>query len=212
MNIIRDYDTIAYDFDKTRTKIWNRVKIFIADESNPFSHQRLLDVGIGNGKNSLFAKSNLYECVGIDISENLITICQNKGLDVYKKDVISLSNTDFGLFDKIICIAVIHHLENIEDQKKAIINMIKCLNNKGKMLISVWSKEYDDTTKSRLFQQGPNYVEWNSNIHNKVDRFYYIHDYQSFHKMIEDVKVVYPYISFEISWEKQNWFVEICKQ
>lgn len=211
MNIERDYNTIANDFDKTRTKIWNQVKNFIANEINPFNQQRLLDVGIGNGKNSIFAKSYLYECIGIDISDNLISICRNKGLEVHKQNVLSLSNTDFGLFDKIICIAVIHHFENIEDQKKAIVNMINCLNTKGSLLISVWSKEYDDTTKSRLFQQGPNYVEWNSNIYNKVDRFYYIHDYHSFHTMIEDIKRIYPHISFEISWEKQNWFVEIRK-
>jgi len=211
MNIERDYDTIADDFDKTRTKIWNRVKNFIANDSNPFTRQKLLDVGIGNGKNSIFANMYLYECVGIDISDNLLSICRNKGLEVYKCDVLSLSNTNFGLFDKIICIAVIHHFANIDDQKKAIINMINCLNIKGSLLISVWSKEFDDTTKSRLFKQGPNYVEWNSNVYNKVDRFYFIHDHSSFHKMIEEIKILFSNLSFEISWEKQNWFVEIRK-
>lgn len=211
MSIENDYNTIAHDFDKTRTKIWNRVKTFIVNESNPFQRQRLLDVGVGNGKNSLFAKTYLYQCIGIDISDNLLTICRNKGLDVHKNDVLSLSEKHFGLFDKIVCIAVIHHFENIEDQKKAICNMIKCLNVSGSLLISVWSKEFDENTKNRLFNKGSNYVEWNSNICNKVDRFYYIHDSESFHMMIGDIRKEYPDMAFKISWEKQNWFVEIKK-
>ena len=129
------------------------------------SIEKLLDVGIGNAKNIFFAKQYNYECIGIDISSKLLTICYNKGIIAYKKDVLELNENDYGKFDKIICIAVIHHLETIELQKKAILNMINCLNNNGKILLSVWSKELEnilDTTETKYQKNKKDYRNFTS--------------------------------------------------
>lgn len=212
------YDIISTEFDASRNRIWNTVQLFLTKNSDKESIKTLLDVGVGNGKNVLFANKHNYSCIGIDISDKLLEICETKNVTVFKKDVLELDPSFLGTFDIILCIACIHHLENIELQTKAICNMIKCLKPSGKLLLSVWSKELfnnHDTSppkqKSdyRNFDLGPNLVEWNSkNKELMINRFYFIHNYKSFYDMICRIQDILP-ISFTIIWEKQNWFCEI---
>lgn len=204
--IADQYDIISNEFDTTRQRIWKSVQSFIIENAS-INSRSLLDVGIGNAKNVIFAQTYNYDCIGIDISKNLLEICKNKNIKSFHKDVLDLRNTDYGTFDSIICIAVIHHLENIDTQKLAIRNMIDCLKPGGKLLISVWSKETYDLQDSRQFDYGANDVEWKSRKNSSsIKRFYFIHDYESFHTMISDLNV-----EFKISWERQNWFCEIMK-
>lgn len=225
--IEHQYDTISHEFDTTRTRIWTSVQTFLIKYACAYQKngiKSLLDVGVGNGKNILFANKLNYQCLGIDISSNLIDICHRKGINALKSDILDLDES-FGKFDTIICIATIHHLENIDDQKQAIVNMIKCLKSNGRLLISVWSKEKGKEKEKgicdeicekqknnyREFHIGPNIVEWNSKDgKNKIDRFYYIHDYDSFQQMFEDITHIVPMsLSYGITWEKQNWFCEL---
>ena len=54
-------------------------------------------------------------------------------------NLVSLDNSDDHVFktnkkyDKIIAIAVLHHLETVQEQFSAIENLIKCLNYNGKL-------------------------------------------------------------------------------
>ena len=209
--IIADhYDIISKEFDDSRVRIWRNVCNFI---KNGYG-KSLLDVGVGNGKNSIYASNCGYHCIGIDISNNLLEICKNKGLNAFKLDMLELTPEIFGKFDDIICIASLHHLENISLQKIAIYNMICCLEKNGRLLISVWSFEKFDNfenIKYRNFTIGPNIVKWNSKKKDyQIDRFYYIHNFETFNNMILDIKNDVD-ISYKISWEKQNWFCEITK-
>lgn len=210
--IAKQYDIISLEFDDTRIRVWNTVKNFLMNKENKY--ERLLDAGVGNGKNLIFANKYGYDCIGFDISNNLINICNNKGLNVHKQDILHITPRTYGLFDKIICIAVIHHLESIDIQKKALINLIKCLYTDGKLLLSVWSLEmYDKNDKSdyRNFTIGKNIVKWKAkNKTYEIGRFYYIHNYETFYNMIKDIANIIP-IKYNISWEKQNWFCEIIK-
>jgi 2-polyprenyl-3-methyl-5-hydroxy-6-metoxy-1,4-benzoquinol methylase len=118
-------------------------------------------------------------------------------------------NTQFGYFDKILCIAVLHHLETIEFQSIAIINMINCLNKSGSLLISVWSYEKYNTSEKnkndyRNFELGGNLVKWE----NILERFYFIHNKETFTNMLENIKIK-TNCSYEVFWEKQNWFATI---
>ena len=83
------------------------------------------------------------------------------------------------------------------------------------MLISVWSYEITlDIEKKnnkqqkdyRNFTVGHNFFKWN----NKCDRYYYIHDYNSFCLLIKNVSSECN-IKYEITYEKQNWFCKIVK-
>jgi 2-polyprenyl-3-methyl-5-hydroxy-6-metoxy-1,4-benzoquinol methylase len=203
-NIELQYDTIANRFDISRIRIWNKVKQFL----NKTQNENLLDVGCGNSKNALFANTLGYKCIGIDISQKLVDISSKKGIESYKIDIMEL-NTQFGYFDKILCIAVLHHLETIEFQSIAIINMINCLNKSGSLLISVWSYEKYNTSEKnkndyRNFELGGNLVKWE----NILERFYFIHNKETFTNMLENIKIK-TNCSYEVFWEKQNWFATI---
>lgn len=211
--IEKQYDIISSEFDDTRHKVWGSVKSFLSQTCTQ-QYRRLLEVGIGNGKNTLFASQQNYECIGIDISEKLLTICKNKGLSVFKRDIMCLHKDVFGLFDDIICIAVIHHLENIEEQKKGISNMIECLRSGGRLLISVWSYEiYQPDGKQindyRDFNLGANLVKWKAKTtNNEVNRYYFIHNHKSFEQLFLDLSGKFDF-QYKITWEKQNWFCEL---
>ncbi len=149
--IASQYNIISKVFDNSRVRIWNNVKQFLLDKDNiKIIHNNidntntLLDCGCGNGKNMIYAQSLGYHCVGFDISNNLLDICKNKGLNVYYQDVLNLKNNN--KYNKIISIAVLHHLQTLEEQIAAIKNLCDCLDNNGKLLVSFWSKEktFDD--------------------------------------------------------------------
>ena len=187
-------------FDKDNIKI---------KHNNIDNTNTLLDCGCGNGKNMIYAQSLGYHCVGFDISNNLLDICKNKGLNVYYQDVLNLKNNN--KYNKIISIAVLHHLQTLEEQIAAIKNLCDCLDNNGKLLVSFWSKEktFDDIkehegciitgesigvtvnnikSKSdcRDFISGPNYVNWKLDRENIIQRFYYIHDYKSIQELAKN--------------------------
>jgi tRNA (uracil-5-)-methyltransferase TRM9 len=231
--IASQYNIISKVFDNSRVRIWNNVKQFLLDtqdtdavaaSSTSTRTNTLLDCGCGNGKNMIYAQSLGYHSEGFDISNNLLDICKNKGLDVYYQDVLNLKITK--KYNKIISIAVLHHLQTFEEQIAAIKILCDCLDNNGKLLVSFWSKEktledikeyrqdYQGFTisdlrsksDSRDFVVGPNYVSWKLDRENIIQRFYYIHDYKSIQELAKNINVKYT-----ISWEQQNWFILFTK-
>jgi SAM-dependent methyltransferase len=250
--IASQYNIISKVFDNSRVRIWNNVKQFLLDNgdaadtadassgssgsSGATASSRtntLLDCGCGNGKNMIYAQSLGYHSDGFDISNNLLDICKNKGLNVYYQDVLNLKVNK--KYNKIISIAVLHHLQTFEEQVAAIKILCDCLDNNGKLLVSFWSKEktLDDIKEyrqgsqdsqdsqgsqgiiandvrsksdSRDFVAGPNYVSWKLDRENIIQRFYYIHDYKSIQELAKNINVKYT-----ISWEQQNWFILFTK-
>ncbi len=224
--IASQYNIISKVFDNSRVRIWNNVKQFLLDDQARTANT-LLDCGCGNGKNMIYAQSLGYHSDGFDISNNLLDICKNKGLNVYYQDVLNLNITK--KYNKIISIAVLHHLQTFEEQVAAIKILCDCLDNNGKLLVSFWSKEKTledikeyridcqdsqgitandmrSKSDSRDFVQGPNYVSWKLDSENIIQRFYYIHDYKSIQELAKNINVKYT-----ISWEQQNWFILFTK-
>ena len=210
INIEKQYDNISKDFYRSRIRIWNAFKKFLPETKN---NLKLLDAGCGNGKNMIYAIDQGYIAKGFDISKNLLEISLKKNLDVYYSNILDIENYDN--YDKIICIAVIHHINDVNKQKQAILNLINQLVLGGELLISVWSYEIrlDEEKQNnkqlndyRKFTVGHNYFKWN----NKCDRYYYIHDYKSFSNLIKEVSYE-TNISYNITYEKQNWFCKIVK-
>ena len=239
--IASQYNIISKVFDNSRVRIWNNVKQFLLEDqgrtantltANTLTANTLLDCGCGNGKNMIYAQSLGYHSEGFDISDNLLDICKNKGLNVYYQDVLNLKANK--KYNKIISIAVLHHLQTFEEQIAAIKILCDCLDNNGKLLVSFWSKEKNledikeylqgdqdgdgkdsqalivpdvrSKSDSRDFVSGPNYVSWKLDRENIIQRFYYIHDYKSIQELAKNINVKYT-----ISWEQQNWFILFTK-
>lgn len=62
----------------------------------------VLDVGCGPGKHSVYLKEKGYEVLSIDISQIVLEICKERGLNDVKKMNISKINTSIGTFDTIL--------------------------------------------------------------------------------------------------------------
>ncbi len=207
--IANQYDLIANSFDNSRVRIWNTVKEFL---NNYNTNDTLLDCGCGNGKNMIYANNIGYNSEGFDISNKLLNICIAKNLNVYYNDVLNFKSNK--KYNKIIAIATLHHLETIEEQKLAILNLLNSLSDNGTLLISFWSKEKNFNNENyiknkidyRDFDSGPNYVKWKLSPNNIINRFYYIHDYNSINNLAKSFG--YNYI---ITWELQNWFILFYK-
>tara|TARA_B100001758_G_scaffold247074_1_gene263787 strand:- start:6663 stop:7307 length:645 start_codon:yes stop_codon:yes gene_type:complete len=209
INVANQYNLISNSFDNSRVRIWNNVKQFLNTKNN---NEELLDCGCGNGKNMIYANKIGYVSEGFDISDNLLDICREKNLNVFYHDVLDLKLKQ--KYDKIIAIAILHHLKSVEEQILSINNLLDCLKDGGSLLVSFWSKEKNfnnseyskNAVDYRDFKVGPNIVDWKLDKNNTVKRFYYIHDYDSIINLVN--KVNHKYI---IYWEMQNWFIIFYK-
>ena len=201
---VRDvYGSIAKHFDITRKYHWRGVKKFL-NTFYPVSYG--IDIGCGNGRNMLYRDD--LKMVGVDNCQELIDICEKKGLDVRLSDVCSLPYLD-NSFEFALSIAVFHHLSTEERRITALKEMIRVLQPGGRGLLSLWSVEQPKSFK-RKFKKGDNIVLWkypdNYYIGNgeSFERFYYIYDKEMFEAYVENVADL---IEIEkIYNEMGNWY------
>lgn len=193
------YEAQAQSFSKTRFCIWDFVEKFGKQfDRNSY----VLDAGCGNGKNMKYFQ-NKCNIVGIDNSEGLVNICLQRNLVVNKANLYKEIPYKSNCFDYIICIAVIHHIDNEEDRLKAIHEMIRVLKPGGKILISCWAYETDDYSKKKNFVIGDNIVLFNKNS----SRYYHIYDRNGFYNLCSKCEISHC----KIEWCRGNWNAILTK-
>lgn len=105
-----DYIDVGSDFGQyfTEYKQWSALEKNAVDKA----HGRILDIGCGAGRHSLYLQSRGFDVTGIDISPGAIKVCKLRGLqnaivrpideiDKFKKnsfDTILMLGNNFGLF------------------------------------------------------------------------------------------------------------------
>lgn len=203
-NNIKDfYNEMCNEFDKSRVRIWPHVSNFL---SNFNSSDYLLDVGCGNGKNILANPQLNFK--GIDISENLVKICQNKKLDVITSDMCNIPFDD-NTFNGIICIASYHHLSTDNDRRTALNEMYRLLKKDGLLLITVWAMEQPPESTFN-FKHSDELVKWTS-VKTKKTYYRYYHIYRK-DELLNEIKTLAP--QFKIinnNYEKGNWNIILSK-
>ena len=208
MEVANVYNQIANDFSKTRYSVWSGVKKFL--DTLP-SNSSNIDIGCGNGKNMLYRDDITF--TGLDISTEMVDICQSRGLNCITGDILHLPWDD-NSFDNAISIAVIHHLETKEKRLKAIQEIFRIIKPNGKLLISVWSLKQPDNSK-RKFTKPDEMVPF----HNKDGSIHYryYHLYQE-NELLEEVKIAlkdnkdHQYEIDDLWEELGNYYVIINKK
>jgi len=73
----REDPTLSSDIGMRFGKPDQHVIDFIeGNKINPYKHKRILDLGCGNGRNSLWLVKNGFEVYGIDFSKSAIDFCK----------------------------------------------------------------------------------------------------------------------------------------
>jgi SAM-dependent methyltransferase len=145
--VITAYNNIAQDFSRTRFTVWDALKIFL-DNLKP--NTTLADIGCGNGKNMLYRKD--INCIGVDLCENFVKICNERNLNVSLGSVCNIP-IDSNTVDNTICIAVIHHLKSVDERVKAISELLRITKPGGQIVIYVWCFEQDKNSKRQFTSQ-----------------------------------------------------------
>ncbi len=203
------YSKIAYEFSKTRTRPWRCVETFLT--SHPKS--TLLDAGCGNGRNLAAANCAGFDAEGFDVCPEFVNICRVRKLNAYVGNIESPISPITKTYDNILCIAMLHHLRTNEARQLALQRMYDGLNPGGSLLLTVWSYESEGARFPKRFQVGDNIVPWKSlkDGTSQADRYYYIYDRPHLDVFLETFQMSNPSACVEVTWEEQNWNVEIKK-
>lgn len=163
------YNLIADEFDKTRIRLWSCVKTYLDIFA---SNAIILDIGCGNGKYMKYRNDLIIK--GVDISIELVKICNKKGLDVIHGTMTDLQFAN-NSFDGLLVVASYHHLNNDEDRKKTLDEMYRVLKIGGLCFIEVWAKEQPKKSNKNTieFKNNNNIVKWTSVKTNEIYYRYY---------------------------------------
>ena len=191
------YDEIALDFHRTRRALWPGVVKFLKGLG---SGSRILDVGCGNGK-YLSLRAVDCEVHGCDKCKELVEIAgaNHPGASVvYGDGLEGLPYADES-FDAVMSIAVVHHLETVDDRMKFIREMMRVLKPGGVMFVSVWALE---ARKDSWVDAGGGdfMVPWAD----KCMRFYHLFSKEEAIGLVDDD-------GGTVEFEANNWYVSYKK-
>ncbi len=131
-----DYNLIAEDFSRTRSRIWPEVA-FLFDDLKP--NEKVLDLGCGNGRYHNLIKEKGSEYIGVDNSEKLVEIARKKYPETSFLKIDSLNLPfDKNSFDKIYSIAVLHHIPSKEFRSIFLKEARRILKPNGQIIVTVW--------------------------------------------------------------------------
>lgn len=207
MDIKDVYNHISSDFDRTRYSVWTGVRRFL-DTILPDSFNG--DIGCGNGKNMLYRKDISFE--GVDISSEFVKICNKKGLCVKEDSILELSIPN-NYFDNTLCIAVIHHLQTLQERQKAISELFRITKPNGKILLFVWAFEQPEDSK-RKFHTRDEWVPFKTVDGKVFDRFYHMYGKGELEQEIKSMRDTYnfDFTIIESFWEYGNWAIVLQKK
>lgn len=191
------YDVIAKHFDHTRYKPWPAVAKFVADLP---PHAVVLDLGCGNGRN-LSINPKVID-MGSDFSLPLCQIASQRKRPVFCADALSVPIRD-GVFDHVICIAVIHHFASPERRTQCLREIARITRVGGSALVTAWATEQ----RKKTYEKQDQMISWTvdrrfGEAGLKLDRYYHMFQEGEFAELSKDVKE----LELEKEWyEADNW-------
>jgi ubiquinone/menaquinone biosynthesis C-methylase UbiE len=145
-----DYNLISDQFSSTRYSVWPELSSlgeYIKEGD------KILDLGCGNGRMLEFLKGKNVDYIGVDNSEKLINIARDKhpSINFQVADALNLTFPD-NSFDKIISIAVLHHIPSDDFREKFIKEAKRVLKPGGLLIITVWDLWHKITSFKRIIR------------------------------------------------------------
>lgn len=146
----QDYNLIAGQFSSTRSFFWQDLLPFL-NYTN--SGDKVLDLGCGNGRLFPLLKSKNIDYIGVDNSEELIKEAKKK-FPNGKFQIADIFKLPFPEkhFDKVYCIAVLHHIPSKEMRAQVLEEIKRVLRPGGFLILTVWNLWQKKTTWKSLIK------------------------------------------------------------
>jgi len=85
----------------------------------------ILEIGCGTGGFLERVSSNVKSAVGLDLNEDAVQSCKEKGLDVENADLMEYSDQHTERFDAVLSFQVMEHIEDIGNFMRAGVKLLK---------------------------------------------------------------------------------------
>jgi ubiquinone/menaquinone biosynthesis C-methylase UbiE len=133
-----DYNLIADEFSRVRTRIWEEMRFLIDDYV--MAGEKILDLGCGNGRLYQTLKEKKVDYVGVDPSEKLIEIAKRRFPEAkfQTADTLRLPYPN-NFFDRIYSIAVLHHIPSEGFRLQFLREAKRILKPEGLLILTVWN-------------------------------------------------------------------------
>lgn len=202
-HVTQVYDEIAKHFAHTRNRAWPEVRKFV---QNLPPHSLVLDLGCGNGRNLRSNKSIID--IGTDLSFSLCELALKRKRPIFCASALDLPIRD-GVFDSIICIAVIHHFASVDRRIQCLKEINRILRVGGTCFITAWATEQHNKTYDEQDQLVPWTVDRRfGEAGKKLDRYYHLFVKGEFAELAQAIP------SLELvseDYENDNWMVVFKK-
>ena len=137
--VSKNYEEICDGFSETRNRpLWPEI---VKNLEKIEDGSSVLDVGCGNGRLFEAISDKQIKYLGIDNSESLVKIAQEK----YKKAEFRVANIlDLGVvpeydFDYVTSVAVLHHIPGADLRVQALRQLKNKIKSDGKIILTVWN-------------------------------------------------------------------------
>jgi ubiquinone/menaquinone biosynthesis C-methylase UbiE len=136
LSIKKAYDSWSKIYDTNLNKTRDLDAFATKETLKAFSYNRVLELGCGTGKNTLFLAQNAQEVVSLDFSEKMLAIARKKVTRSNVQFIQADINKEWGLshnsFNLVVCNLV---LEHINDLNSLFLKATRILEPKGKLFI-----------------------------------------------------------------------------
>ena len=156
-NLILSYNRQAEQRNKGVFEDWKAAERaeFLA-LLNKEQKQSLLEIGAGHGRDSLFFQENGFQVTCIDLSPEMVRLCQQKGLNARVMDMTNLDFPDHS-FDAVYALNSLLHLTK-KELPTVLQNISRVLKENGLFFLGVYGgfdfegiSETDSYTPKRFF-------------------------------------------------------------
>jgi SAM-dependent methyltransferase len=96
----------------------------------------LLDIGAGHGRDSKFFKDNDLQVTAVDLSDEMVTLCREKGIEAYELDFSELHLLNKS-FDAVWAMNCLLHVEK-RNIRKVLRGIMDVLNPAGLFFMGVY--------------------------------------------------------------------------
>lgn len=136
-NLILAYNQQAQQRNQSEIEEWKAAEraLFLSMLKNE-GKRSLLEVGAGHGRDSKFFQDNGFHVTCIDLSPEMVRLCQQKGLDARLMDMIDLEFPDHS-FDAVYALNSLLHVPK-EELPTVLQNVHRVLRAEGLFYMGVY--------------------------------------------------------------------------